>query len=104
MSEQNICIDSFVPTATDRKPGLTVRIQGRWARILADFRAWQEQRNTYQLLRRLNDRQLRDIGIRRHDLPPTLQNHLVGDQPSMTALFPQAFLTLTETSKRKVCD
>jgi len=103
MSEQNICLDSFT-AARPRKARWTALASLDFGRIVAEFRAWRENQETLRHLRRLNDYQLRDIGIRRHDLPPALQDELVADRYGMEALFPQALITLKARHKPKVCD
>ena len=103
MSEQNICLDSFTATRP-RKARWTALASLDFGRIAAEFRAWQENQETLRHLRRLNDYQLRDIGIRRHDLPPALQDEMVADRYGMEALFPHALITLKARHKPKVCD
>lgn len=103
MSEQNICLDCF-PVTRPRKARWTALASFDFGRILAEFRAWRENQETLRHLRRLNDYQLRDIGFRRHDLPPALQDELVADRYGMEVLFPQALLSLKAGHKPKWCD
>lgn len=93
MSEQNICLDCFTATRPE-KPRWTAFVKFDFSRILAEYRAWRESQETLRHLRRLNDYQLRDIGIRKHDLPPADQDELVADRYGMAVLFPQALLNL----------
>ena len=102
MSEQNICIDPFVPPAI-RKPGIPTF---GFHRILLAYKAWRERKETVSHLRRLSDRQLRDIGIVRHDLPPAMQDALFGgrERHEMLALFPHVALQPQGRRHRKPCD
>ncbi len=102
MSEQNICIDAFVAPAA-RKPALPTFGFGQF---LTAYKAWKERRATANLLRGLNDRQLRDIGIVTHDLTPALQDVLAAgrEQHEMLALFPHIGLTPRGAHRRKPCD
>ena len=102
MSEQNICIDPFAAPAVkkaDLRPF-------QFGRLLAEFRAWREKLETLRQLRRLDDRQLRDIGVRRHDLPPALQDTLVSprDRSGLLDLFPHAIATPVASRRPKICD
>ncbi|RVU38600.1 DUF1127 domain-containing protein [Hwanghaeella grinnelliae] len=103
MSEQNICLDSFT-AARPQKARWATLTSFDFGHLLAEFRAWRENQETLRHLRSLNDHQLRDIGLRKHDLPPALQDQMVADRHGMEALFPHALVTLKARNKPKVCD
>lgn len=102
MSEQNICIDAFAAPAT-REPisyGFGIR------RILAKFHAWGENRATTRHLRSLSDRQLRDIGINRFDLPPEVQDALIAgrDTHALLDMFPHTVIAGVSAHRRRIRD
>ena len=102
MSHQNICIDAFVAPAV-RKPVLP---RFGFARILSEFRAFREKQANLTRLQTLSDRQLRDIGINRFDLPPNVQDQLATNHGphGLLALFPHAVIAGVGARTQKICD
>ncbi len=66
MSQINVCDNQaldFERRAGARRPGTLPGFVRSAGRVIAVFAAWQRKRRTRQILTRLSDCQLRDIGI-----------------------------------------
>lgn len=102
MAQHDICIDPFAaPTLRETtRPAFGIRT------ILAAFRAWRERRDALRHLRQMDDRQLRDIGINRYDLPPSVQDDLISgrDGRTLLSLFPHSIIVGLDANRRKSCD
>ncbi|XBS69338.1 DUF1127 domain-containing protein [Acerihabitans sp. KWT182] len=68
-------VASIAPIAADigSEDDASTSIDGKrrswWAALFVWFRTWRARRRDRRTLMSLNDRQLRDIGLNRHDLP-----------------------------------
>lgn len=102
MSQQNVCIDDFVaPVARKPRPSAF-----GFGKILAAFQEWRERQANLRQFQRLNDQQLRDVGINRHDLPPALQDQLATSHGphGLLNLFPHSVIAGLDRNRRSIRD